>query len=92
MPTMQPTGVESRVGDLARFYQALEDAGAQERATVLAAVEDRLQGFLFGAGGRRRCPSCEDGTLELKLSRYGPFVGCGAFPACGYRGPNGWYV
>ena len=28
MPTMQPTGVESRVGDLARFYQALEDAGA----------------------------------------------------------------
>ena len=67
------------------FHAALEDAGVQERATVLAAVEDRLQGFLFGAGGRRRCPSCEDGTLELKLSRYGPFVGCGAFPACGYR-------
>ena len=53
---------------------------------MLAAVEDRLGGFLFGAGPeRRRCPSCGRDTLALKLSRYGPFVGCGDYPACGYR-------
>ena len=23
--------------------------------------------------------------MELRLGRYGPFVGCGAYPACGYR-------
>ena len=34
---------------------------------------------------RRRCPACGGDTLELKLSRYGPFVGCAAYPDCGYR-------
>ena len=68
------------------FHPALEAAGALERATVLTAVEERLDGFLFGAGaGRRRCPACPDGKLELRLSRYGPFVGCADYPACGYR-------
>ena len=68
------------------FHAALEAAGALERATVLTAVEARLDGFLFGAGaGRRRCPACPEGRLELRLSRYGPFVGCADFPACGYR-------
>ena len=68
------------------FHAALEEAGALERATVLAAVEERLDGFLFGDGaGRRRCPACPDGRLELRLSRYGPFVGCADYPACGYR-------
>ena len=68
------------------FHAALEAAGALERATVLRAVEERLDGFLFGAGSRRRrCPACPDGRLELRLSRYGPFVGCADYPACGYR-------
>ncbi len=71
MPTMQPTGVESQVGDLARFYQALEDAGAQERATVLAAVEDRLQGFLFGAGGRLRRGPREPRAADRRRARFG---------------------
>ena len=68
------------------FHAALEDAGALERATVRAAIEARLEGFLFGTGpGRRRCPACGTGELELRLSRHGPFVGCADFPACGYR-------
>ena len=68
------------------FHPALEKAGALERAAVLKAVEDRLHGFLFGGEpGRRRCPSCRDGRLELRLSRYGPFVGCAGYPDCGYR-------
>ena len=68
------------------FHGALEAAGALERATVLAAAEGRLGAFLFGAGpARRRCPACGGDTLALKLSRYGPFVGCADFPACDYR-------
>ena len=62
------------------FHPALEEAGALERATIRKAVEDRLEGFLFGSGsGRRRCPSCGDGELELRLSRHGPFVGCAGY-------------
>ena len=63
------------------FHAALEEAGGLERATVLAAVEARLDGFLFGAApvsadpvspDRRRCPVCGSGELELRLGRYGP--------------------
>ena len=76
-------------GFWAPFDAALAEAGGLTRKTVRAAVEARLENFLFGPGGtdpkRRRCPACGGGTLELKLSRYGPFVGCAAYPDCGYR-------
>ena len=69
-----------------RFHPALEEAGTLERATIRKAVENRLEGFLFGSGSdRRRCPSCGGGELELRLSRHGPFVGCAGYPECGYR-------
>ena len=70
------------------FHGALEKAGALGRETVLAALEDRLEGLLFGPGEgaeRRRCPACGEGELELRLGRYGPFVGCRRHPACGFR-------
>ena len=68
------------------FHTALEDAGTLERTRVVATVEGRLDGYLFGEGpDGRHCPACSEDTLELKLSRYGPFVGCRDYPACGYR-------
>ena len=70
------------------LHGALEAAGALERETVLTALEDRLGGFLFGPGEgaeRQRCPACGEGELELRLGRYGPFVGCRRHPACGFR-------
>ena len=72
------------------FSAALEETGGRDRATVLAAVEERLAGYIYGAGGepaRRRCPACGAGVLMVKASRHDPFVGCGAWPACGYRRP-----
>ena len=68
------------------FRDALEAAQRLERKAVRAALEDRLAGFAFGTGRvDRRCPACGREALELKLSRHGPFVGCGEYPACGYR-------
>ena len=59
------------------FEAALGAAGGLTRKTVRAAIEDRLDAYLFGPDGaepmRRRCPACGGDTLELKLSRYGPF-------------------
>ena len=86
-------GALARDTMLARFWApfdaALGEAGGRTRAMARAAVEDRLDGFLFGPGGaapgRRRCPACGRESLELKLSRYGPFVGCAAWPGCDYR-------
>ena len=43
-------------------------------------------GFIYGAGeDARRCLACGEGRLELKASRYGLFVGCASWPACGFR-------
>ena len=89
-------GALAREGMLEDFWRpfdaALGAAGGLTRKTVRAAIEARLDGFLFGpeggdgeGPGRRRCPACGNGTLELKLSRYGPFVGCADWPGCGYR-------
>ena len=76
-----------------RFHAALEETGALERGRVLEAIETRLADFLYGPGPepqRRRCPSCGEGELALRVSRHGPFVGCGAWPGC--RGaPAGEY-
>ena len=58
---------------------------------LLAPLEGVTARRMFGGGGlsleavRRRCPSCGKGELALRLSRYGPFVGCAHYPACGYR-------
>jgi len=30
----------------------------------------------------KECPECDDGTLVIKNSRYGPFYGCTNFPKC----------
>ena len=30
----------------------------------------------------RKCPSCADGSLNLKLGRFGAFVGCSNYPEC----------
>ena len=68
------------------FHEALEGVGALERARVIAAIEGALAGFIYGAGeDARRCPACGEGRLELKASRYGLFVGCARWPACGFR-------
>ena len=55
-----------------------------------AAVERALSVYLFGpagGAGKRPCPSCADGELMLKLGRFGPFVGCTAYPDCRHSRP-----
>ena len=69
------------------FEEALEAAGGLKREEVRAAVERALEVWLFGPAGkpeRRSCPSCAEGRLGLRFGRYGPFVGCGRYPACRY--------
>jgi len=54
------------------FYQPLEQMlGAAEAAMPADTGEE--------------CPSCHQGHLVLKASRYGPFKGCSRYPECRYR-------
>jgi DNA topoisomerase-1 len=37
----------------------------------------------------RACPSCSNGSLSLKTSRFGAFIGCSNYPECKYTRPVG---
>ena len=53
---------------------------------VLDALNEILAPHIFPAqadgGDARKCPSCADGRLSLKLGKYGSFVGCTNYPEC----------
>jgi len=53
---------------------------------ILREIEKALAFHIFPEG-KRNCPSCDDGTLELKAGKFGPFLGCSNYPECRYTKP-----
>ena len=53
---------------------------------VLDALNEILAPHIFptpaDGGDARKCPSCADGQLSLKLGKFGSFVGCTNYPEC----------
>jgi DNA topoisomerase I len=70
------------------FHAAVGDIGDLRTGQVLDALNEALAPHIFpdkGAGGDpRACPTCGDGRLSLKLSRFGAFIGCSNYPECRY--------
>jgi DNA topoisomerase-1 len=75
------------------FKGRIDEALGLERQAVLQALDTILAPTLFpprGDGGDpRACPVCGNGSLSLKLSKYGPFIGCSNYPECRYTRPFG---
>ena len=74
------------------FAGAVEETKGLRVAQVLDTLDATLGRHLFPArdgedGEDRRCPSCNDGRLGLKLGRYGPFIGCANYPDCRHTRP-----
>jgi DNA topoisomerase I len=53
---------------------------------VLDALNEILAPHIFpplaDGGDPRKCPSCADGRLSLKLGKFGSFIGCTNYPEC----------
>ena len=53
---------------------------------VIDELDSVLSTHIFPEGEEgldpRKCPSCENGRLNLKLGRFGAFVGCSNYPEC----------
>jgi DNA topoisomerase-1 len=58
---------------------------------VIDALDALLAPHLFppraDGGDPRQCPTCSNGRLTLKLSKYGAFIGCTNYPECRYTRP-----
>jgi DNA topoisomerase-1 len=75
------------------FHAKAEEIGALRTREVLDALDGALAPFLYppkaDGGDARVCPTCGNGRLSLKTSRFGPFVGCSNYPECRYTRPIG---
>ncbi len=72
------------------FGRAVDEAKELKIKEVIDALDDVLAPHLFPGDGEvepRRCPSCDDGRLSLKLGKFGAFVGCSNYPDCRYTRP-----
>ncbi len=79
------------------FSGATDDIKELRVSDVLEALNGLLAPHIFppreDGSDPRACPSCSDGRLSLKVSRYGAFIGCSNYPDCRYTRqlarPNG---
>jgi DNA topoisomerase-1 len=75
-------------------FSAHVDGTKELRVTeVLDALNEALGPMVFpekeDGSDRRKCPTCDDGRLSLKVGRFGAFVGCSNYPECKHTRPFG---
>ncbi len=74
------------------FWKDFSAAVAGTKDLRITQVIDELEAamghHIFPAGDDgtdpRKCPACEGGRLNLKLGRFGAFIGCTNYPACNF--------
>ena len=77
------------------FHNATEETKNLKFSDVIDALDEILAPHIFpksdSGADPRKCTSCKDGRLNLKLGRFGAFVGCSNYPECKFTrqiGPN----
>ncbi|HXJ02052.1 MAG TPA: type I DNA topoisomerase [Micropepsaceae bacterium] len=70
------------------FHAATEETKNLKFADVIDALDEILGPHMFpeqaDGGDPRRCPTCGTGRLNLKLGKFGAFIGCSNYPECRY--------
>lgn len=68
------------------FSKAVEDIKPLTITEVIDALNEELEAHFFPVTKEnpnpRRCPTCGDGELSLKLGKFGAFIGCTNYPEC----------
>lgn len=68
------------------FTAAIDETKDLRISAVLDALNEILGPYVFPAtedgSDPRKCPSCDDGQIGLKVGRFGAFVGCTNYPEC----------
>jgi DNA topoisomerase-1 len=73
------------------FIVAIDETKDLKISAVIDALDGLLAPHLFppraDGSDPRQCPTCGNGRLSLKLSKYGAFIGCSNYPECRYTRP-----
>jgi DNA topoisomerase-1 len=73
------------------FIGAVDQTKDLKISEVIDALDALLAPHLFppreDGGDPRVCPTCGNGRLSLKLSKFGAFIGCSNYPECRYTRP-----
>ncbi len=73
------------------FNSNVEQVSEQTITEVIAYVQEALDFHLFGEPDtpeyekNKKCGSCTDGKLSLKLGKYGAFLACDNYPECTFK-------
>ncbi|GGB58799.1 DNA topoisomerase 1 [Roseibium aquae] len=70
------------------FSATVDETKDLRVAQVIDTLNELLGPHIFPAKedgtNPRACPSCANGQLSLKVSRFGAFIGCSNYPECNY--------
>ena len=70
------------------FIGAIDETKDLKISAVIDALDALLAPHLFppreDGSDPRVCPTCSNGRLSLKLSKFGAFIGCSNYPECRY--------
>ncbi|MHA1538175.1 MAG: type I DNA topoisomerase [Alphaproteobacteria bacterium] len=73
------------------FSQAIDGTKDLTITQVIDALDEILGPHFFppmeDGADPRKCPTCEDGRIGLKLGKFGAFIGCSNYPDCRYTRP-----
>lgn len=71
-----------------KFSEAISYAQKLRISNVLDELNIALAPLIFppkeDGSDPRKCPKCDNGTLSLKNSKFGAFIGCSNYPDCDY--------
>lgn len=65
------------------FKAAIDATKDLKISDVIDALNEELAPHFF-PNEDKKCPSCDDGMLSLKLGKFGAFIGCSTYPDCRY--------
>ncbi len=69
------------------FKVLCDDTVGKSNREIIDVIDNSLGPHFFPPHGEdkdRKCPTCDNGRLGLKVGKFGGFVGCSNYPSCKY--------
>ena len=70
-----------------KFKPLCDDTVSKSNREVIDVLDDALGAHFFPPEGNdesRKCPTCANGRLGVKVGKFGGFIGCSNYPECKY--------